>query len=148
MKGQEQSALDRLDFPSVEEISAIAEQDDPAIRNLWITWSYYRLNLAMEAVIGHRDLSWCGFATWASKTAGIFIRQDSLSETRSQKTSPNAALRRAVRVLAHCGDRWRKDTWHIDIRAAFPYDVRVTNYWAWLGSPQSPYADFIQLITS
>jgi hypothetical protein len=66
------------DFPSAADVLAIASQPDAARRNLWITWSYYRLNRAMSAIIGDRDLSWCGFATWASKTAGGFIRQEEL----------------------------------------------------------------------
>jgi hypothetical protein len=76
MKVQDSRAIDGLDFPTADEISAIADREDPVLRNLWITWSYYRLNRAMVAVIGDRDLSWCGFATWASKTAGTFIRQE------------------------------------------------------------------------
>ena len=63
-------------FPNVERIREIAAIEDAAIRNRWITWSYYQLNDAMHAVIGDRDLSWCGFAVWASNTAGTFIRQE------------------------------------------------------------------------
>jgi hypothetical protein len=66
------------DFPTADDVLAIASEPDPVRRNLWITWSYYRLNRAMGAVIGELDLSWCGFATWASKTAGRFIRQEEL----------------------------------------------------------------------
>jgi hypothetical protein len=66
------------DFPSADDVLAIASQPDAVRRNLWITWSYYRLNRAMSAIIGDSDLSWCGFATWASKTAGRFIRQEEL----------------------------------------------------------------------
>ena len=63
-------------FPSVEEIATIAALENPVIRNLRITASYHRLNAAMGTVVGDGDLSWCGFATWASKTAGGFIRGD------------------------------------------------------------------------
>lgn len=66
------------DYPSADDVLAIAGEPDAVRRNLWITWSYYRLNRAMSAIIGDRDLSWCGFATWASKTAGTFIRQEEL----------------------------------------------------------------------
>jgi hypothetical protein len=68
-------ASEALDFPSAKEVASIAAETDPVIRNLRITWSYYRLNRAMSVVIGERNLSWCGFAIWASKTAGSFIRQ-------------------------------------------------------------------------
>ena len=66
----------KLDAPSVQEIDAIAAMTDAAVRNVWITWSYYRLNQAMVEITGRADLSWCGFAVWASKTAGRFIRQE------------------------------------------------------------------------
>src|SRR4029450_9806023 len=69
------SPLPSLDAPSAAEINAIADMQDAAMRNLWITWSYYRLNRAMVAITGNADLTWWGFAVWASKTAGAFIRQ-------------------------------------------------------------------------
>ena len=72
------STATSLEFPTSDELLAIAGQQDAVFRNLWITWSYYRLNRAMAAVVGEQDLSWCGFATWASKTAGRFIRQEEL----------------------------------------------------------------------
>jgi hypothetical protein len=64
--------------PTVGEIEAIAGMPDAGLRNACITWAYYRLNRAMEAITGPADLSWCGFAVWASKTAGVYIRQDEL----------------------------------------------------------------------
>jgi len=63
-------------FPTTARVREIAAMPDPATRNRWITWSYHELNAAMAVVIGDRDLSWCGFATWASNTAGTFIRQE------------------------------------------------------------------------
>jgi hypothetical protein len=65
-----------LGAPSATEIASIAALPDAAVRNLWITWSYYRLNQAMAEITGPRDLTWCGYAVWASKTAGIYIRED------------------------------------------------------------------------
>jgi hypothetical protein len=62
--------------PSAREIAEIAAMPDGARRNLWITWSYYRLNRAMVEITGQADLTWCGFAVWASKTAGTFIREE------------------------------------------------------------------------
>jgi hypothetical protein len=64
-----------LDFSSVEEIQKIAAMTDAALRNLRITYTYYRLNRAMSALAGARNLTWCGYAIWASKTAGEYIRQ-------------------------------------------------------------------------
>ena len=65
--------------PTAAEISAIADLQDAALRNLWITWTYYRLNRAMAEVTGDANLTWCGFAVWASKTAGTFIRQQEIA---------------------------------------------------------------------
>jgi hypothetical protein len=61
-------------FPTADQVAAIADLHDPVIRNLRITWSYFQLNRAMGQIIEGRDLCWCGFAIWASKTAGSFIR--------------------------------------------------------------------------
>jgi hypothetical protein len=65
-----------LDFPSAAEIAEIVAITDAVLRNLRITDAYFRLNRAMGVALGPENLSWCGFATWASKTAGEFIRQD------------------------------------------------------------------------
>lgn len=65
-----------FDFPSVSEINQIVAISDAALRNLRITDAYFRLSRAMGAITGPGNLSWCGFATWASKTAGQYIRQD------------------------------------------------------------------------
>lgn len=58
-------------------VDRIVEVDDPALRNLWITQSYAdlgsRLLVALET-----DQSWCSFATWASNTAGLSIREAEL----------------------------------------------------------------------
>src|SRR5713101_164756 len=64
------------DFPSVAEVARIAALPDIVMRNLWITWTYYRLNQAMGTYLGGDSLTWSGYATWASKTAGHYIRQE------------------------------------------------------------------------
>lgn len=55
-------------------------QDAP-LRNLWITQCYHELALELGAVIGGPDANWCSYATWASKTAGNFIRNEHVPET-------------------------------------------------------------------
>ena len=57
----------------VEEIIRIK---DPILRNLHITLGYHELTMAMSRLLGSENLSWVGFATWASRTAGRFIRND------------------------------------------------------------------------
>jgi hypothetical protein len=58
----------------VREIVALDEQ--PVVRNLLITDAYHRLTLAMAQLQPGGDLAWPVFATWASKQAGVFIRQE------------------------------------------------------------------------
>ena len=88
-----------LDIPSAPEIAQIAAQSDIVMRNLWITWTYYRLNQAMKTRLGGDNFSWSGFAVWASKTAGRYIRGDECGplieewvESATSKAGPAAAL--------------------------------------------------------
>jgi len=63
-----------LTAPEVcREIAGVA---DAVPRNLQITQSYHDLSSAMHRWLGGRDANWCTFATWASKQAGAFIRND------------------------------------------------------------------------
>jgi hypothetical protein len=66
--------------PSVAEAEAIARMADPALRNLHITLAYHRLVVALTRLSGARNVSWCAHATWASKTAGHFIRKEEVPE--------------------------------------------------------------------
>jgi hypothetical protein len=60
-----------IDRQSVETTIGIG---DLVVRNLQITQGYHELELAMLPLFGPMDVRWCAFATWASKTAGRFIR--------------------------------------------------------------------------
>ena len=61
--------------PSRQEIESIIGLDgEPVIRNLRITQCYHDLSQAVASVIAETNVNWCTFATWASKTAGRFIR--------------------------------------------------------------------------
>jgi hypothetical protein len=63
----------------MQEIEAIIALDGaPVIRNLKITQCYYDLSRAIAGRIGAENVNWCTFATWASKTAGRFIRTDEI----------------------------------------------------------------------
>ena len=58
-------------------VDRIVEIDDTALRNLWITQSYADLaSRLLEAL--ETDQTWCSFATWASNTAGLSIREAEL----------------------------------------------------------------------
>jgi len=58
-------------------VRRIADLDDPVLRNLWITQSYADLAERLLAALD-TDQSWCSFATWASNTAGLSIREAEL----------------------------------------------------------------------
>ncbi len=60
--------------PTPEQANAISAELDPAPRNLKITQSYHELTVALTRAFGPTNVSWCAYATYASKTAGAFIR--------------------------------------------------------------------------
>ncbi len=60
----------------LREVRDIIALPEPVIRNLRITLSYHDLTVAMTELLGQENISWVGFATWASRTAGGFIRND------------------------------------------------------------------------
>lgn len=64
----------------------IALDEDPVLRNLLITQCYHDLSTGLTRLLGSDNANWCTFATWASKTAGRFIREDEVP----------AALRRLI----------------------------------------------------
>ncbi|QRK05149.1 hypothetical protein JQX13_33790 [Archangium violaceum] len=53
---------------------------DPVVRNLRITQAYHDLSVALSGLFGVKNVSWCAHATWASKTAGGFIRKEEVPE--------------------------------------------------------------------
>ncbi|MGH8068772.1 MAG: hypothetical protein ACRERE_26770 [Candidatus Entotheonellia bacterium] len=87
---------------TVEEVDRIVALADPIIRNLQITQGYQELSLAGAVLIG-TVANWCTFATWASKQAGVTIRQEDLARTieRLQGQSPEVqeAIDRVVAAL-------------------------------------------------
>jgi hypothetical protein len=72
----------------VARVGAITSPDDvrrvvsldaqPVLRNLLITQSYHDLSEVMRARTGDGAINWCTLGTWASKTAGTFIRNDEI----------------------------------------------------------------------
>ena len=49
---------------------------EPVRRNLLITQCYHDLSVALRPRLGAEHANWCTFATWASRTAGRFIRDE------------------------------------------------------------------------
>jgi hypothetical protein len=54
----------------------VALDSQPVLRNLLITQCYHDLSREIARVLGAGNANWCTYATWASKTAGRFIRND------------------------------------------------------------------------
>ncbi|MDC0719064.1 hypothetical protein [Nannocystis bainbridge] len=66
--------------PDAAMIAETCAMADPAQRNLWITYVYHRLEVALAGHLGGEDVSWCAYGTWASKSAGRFIRGEAVAE--------------------------------------------------------------------
>jgi hypothetical protein len=62
--------------PVPTDLDAIAQLQDGAVRNLLITQRYHDLSQALIETIGPGNVNWSTFATWASKTAGLSIRNE------------------------------------------------------------------------
>jgi hypothetical protein len=62
--------------PVPTDLDAIAQLQDGAVRNLLITQRYHDLSQALLETLGPGNVNWSTFATWASKTAGLSIRND------------------------------------------------------------------------
>lgn len=61
---------------TLEGVAAIAREPQPALRNLRITWCYHLLSRELAEVVDRGSANWSTFATWASLTAGISIRDE------------------------------------------------------------------------
>jgi hypothetical protein len=76
---------------------------DPVRRNLLITQCYHDLSAGLARRLGVENANWCTFATWASRTAGRFIRDEEVPAAFREVLvgSPRltAAVGRANRAL-------------------------------------------------
>lgn len=82
----EQKALPPLTIESESEslcpwlteavIQSIVDCDNLVVRNLQVSQGYHRISEAMRQLIGDKNVSWCSFATHASKTAGQALRHE------------------------------------------------------------------------
>ena len=63
-------------FLTQGEIKRIVRRQNLLLRNLQVTQGYYRISEGMRQVIGSTNVSWCAFATHASKTAGQALRHE------------------------------------------------------------------------
>ncbi|RKH35527.1 hypothetical protein D7Y13_34175 [Corallococcus praedator] len=65
-------------FPSPGDVRTIAAMKDPVARNLAITQGYHDLSNAMGSLLGEENTNWSTIASWASKQAGVSIRQEDM----------------------------------------------------------------------
>ncbi len=69
--------MEQSSVPTPADIASIVALDsNPALRNLRITQGYHDLSEGMRARTGGADMNWTTLGTWASKTAGRFIRSE------------------------------------------------------------------------
>jgi hypothetical protein len=87
---------------TVAQAHAISAMTDPALRNLRITQGYHGLKIALTRLFGARNVTWCAYATWASKTAGTFIRGE---EVPGLIRAYLAASDHLAEVIAHANGR-------------------------------------------
>lgn len=97
--------------PTHAEVEAIARMEDSVLRNLHITHSYHVLVVSFTDLLGEKDVGWCGVATWASKTAGTFIRKDVLPALlRDMQARTDAILHTLVGMQAQLLGAWGLST--------------------------------------
>jgi hypothetical protein len=66
---------------SLERIQWITGLEEyPVRRNLLITQAYHDLSRGLDEALGSGNANWCTFATWASRCAGRFVRNDQVPE--------------------------------------------------------------------
>lgn len=79
-------------------------ESDPVRRNLLITQCYHDLSVALGKRLGAEHANWCTFATWASRTAGRFIRDEEVPaafrEVLAGSAHVDRGIERANRALA------------------------------------------------
>src|SRR6266536_4574917 len=95
---------------SLERIEWIVSlEGDPVRRNLLITQCYHDLSAALARLLGSENANWCTFATWASRTAGGFIREDEISAAfrllLGRFAPVHITLARAREELARVGEQ-------------------------------------------
>ena len=72
---------------------------DPVLRNLWITLAYHDFVEGMAGTIGRRNISWVGFATWASKTMGVSIRGEQIADLLNAQLDTSVEYRQTIGLL-------------------------------------------------
>jgi hypothetical protein len=77
----------------------VAQDDDPVLRNLLITQGYHDVSQQILARTGGGDMNWCTLGSWASKTAGTFIRNEEVPAFLRKLLADPGPLRAAYEEL-------------------------------------------------
>lgn len=85
----EPSSLERVTW-------IIGLESDPVRRNLLITQCYHDLSVALRKRLGAEHANWCTFATWASRTAGRFIRDEEVPAAFRQVLAGSPQVDRGI----------------------------------------------------
>ncbi len=91
-------------------------ESDPVRRNLLITQCYHDLSTGLAERLGAGSANWCTFATWASRTAGRFIRDEEVP----------AAFRDVLAGSAHVDqgiERANRALTRVNADATIPKDI-------------------------
>lgn len=83
-------------IPSVEDIAQTCALPEPVLRNLKITYSYHLLSHGVRALLQNPNINWCTFATWASRQAGVTIRNEEFPKFLRDRWDQDARLERAL----------------------------------------------------
>lgn len=91
---------DSIPAVTPEDVRRIVAMDDrPVLRNLRITLAYHRLSEDLARVLGAENANWCTYATWASKAAGTFIREEELHQAVRRLLEAKGRVRWRLRAL-------------------------------------------------
>ena len=102
------TAIDPSTFPSLQDIqNTVALSGNPILRNLKITQDYCALSKALSTMTGGENVSWCGFASWSSKTIGVAVRDANMVQRGLQAITQSPLYRdtiqRALNLLEDAG---------------------------------------------
>lgn len=107
--------------PTVADVDRVAAMRDPVQRNLWVTRYYADLAVALAGRL-EPGVSWCAFATWASRQAGRTIRGEDVRATLEHALRDAPAVARAIEnvadVLTGLGARESGNALHAVVRDA------------------------------
>jgi hypothetical protein len=84
---------------TLDDVARIGQTADSTLRNLLITQCYHDLSHELAEAIDRGSANWSTFATWASKTAGISIRDEELPRVIVDLLRDEARLRPRVGPL-------------------------------------------------